>query len=182
MNIRMRTIWVGLMVPLAVAMAVGTSSATTQPPARPFKAHYRGSFAVVTRPTSVWAQQAPPSSAKPHPATGQELQVSGQGWAAVLGPSRLSGSLRMGDGGPCQPITGSVALTSKGPTDSIPASVRLSLTGVMCTPLEGTAMSLAGSYRAIGSTLSPSSGSGQFVGRAYGSAGGRLVLYFKGSL
>jgi hypothetical protein len=182
MNIRMRTIWVGLMVPLAVAMAVGTSSATTQPPARPFKAHYRGSFAVLSTPATSWQRQGPVASAKPGPAIGQELQVSGQGWAMSLGPSRLAGSLRMGDGRPCQSISGSVVLSSTGPTDTIPVSVRLSLTGVACTPLEGTAIALSGTYRAIGSTLGPSSGNGQFAGRAYGSAGGRLVLYFTGSL
>ena len=180
MNIRARSIAVGLLVPAAIVMAVGTSGAATQPPVRKFEAHYRGSFALVTRRVPVIrSAEAAPSSRGALSASAQQLRLVGQGWAVSLGQSQLSGTVEVGQGSLCQPINGWVALSATpSPIVGIRAPVQVRLSGVLCTPLEGSAKTISGRYREAG----PAGGSGWFAGRAYGTAAGRLVLYFEGSI
>ena len=180
MKIRARGIAVGLLVPAAIVMAVGTSGAATQPPVRKFEAHFRGSFALVTHRVPVIGSTKPaPSSRGALSASAEQLHLVGQGWAMSLGQSRLSGMVAVGQGSVCQPINGWVALsTTRSPIVGIRAPVRVWLSGALCTPLEGTAKAISGRYREAG----PAGGGGSFAGRAYGSAAGRLVLYFEGTI
>jgi hypothetical protein len=180
MKIRARVIAVGLLVPAAIVMAVGTSGAATRPPVRKFEAHYRGSFALVIHRVPVIGSTKPISSARGSlSASVQQLWLVGQGWAATLGQSRLSGMVTVGQGSLCQPINGWVALsTTRSPIVGIRAPVRVWLAGVLCSPLEGTAKTISGRYHESGLA----GGGGSFAGRAYGTAAGRLVLYFKGSI
>ncbi len=180
MKIRARVIAVGLLVPAAIVMAVGTSGAAAQPPVRKFEAHYRGTFALVThRVPVIGSTKSVPSSRRALSASAEQLRLVGQGWATSLGQSQMSGMVAVGQGSLCQPINGWVALsTTRSPIMGIRASVRLWLSGVLCTPLEGTAKTLSGRYQEAG----PAGGGGSFAGRAYGSAAGRLVLYFEGSI
>ncbi len=179
MKIRTRIIAVGLLVPAAIVMAVGTSGAATEPPVRKFEAHYQGSFALVTHRVPAIASKLIPTDRAPTPASAERMRLSGQGWATMLGQSNLSGMVAVGQGSVCQPLKGWVTLSSTpSPIVGIRAPVRLRLSGVLCTPLEGTAKTISGRYQEAGLA----GGGGQFAGRAYGTAGGRLVLYFKGSI
>src|SRR5439155_3177890 len=113
MKIRARGIAVGLLVPAAIVMAVGTSGAATQPPVRKFEAHFRGSFALVTHRVPVIGSTKPaPSSRGALSASAEQLRLVGQGWAMSLGQSRLSGMVAVGQGSVCQPINGWVALST----------------------------------------------------------------------
>jgi hypothetical protein len=108
--------------------------------------------------------------------------MSGQGEALTIGDSGMVASLKVGEGRVCQPISGQASMWAMaGPVQSVAPTLTVALTGLLCTPLEGTATAISGTYQVIGrGGYSASAGSGGFAGRAY--ANGQFVLFFKGTI
>jgi hypothetical protein len=169
MKVRTRIAAVGVLASMALAMAVGTSSASIEPPVRRFQARYAGGYSII------------PSLRPVQPGDGGHLSISAQGVAMGLGASRFTASATLGDGNSCQQLDGWAVLTqNQSSTPAAPVSLRISLTGAICTPLEGTSKSISGRYHVVEPFANGLlAGSGRFAGRM--DSDGRVVVFLKGT-
>jgi hypothetical protein len=181
MRIGNRAAAVGLMISAALAIGAQPSSAAIEPPVRQFAARYRATLSPA--PTPVSTRQPRPTNAIP----AQAFRLSGKGAAMWQGPSSISGLLVTQGGGLCRTFTGFATLVpGANPASRPPApALPVSLAGVVCTPQEGTGMSISGSYRTGPSPRTGKGGSGSFRAVATDPSPTNttsIVVYLKGTI